>query len=115
MKSAELKKLKALALHTLEERRALEEYNRRESQLREARAWGCYTEEKLAEIAAEVEQLRLAWCKIHDDNRELNGGRFPAMSYYDALEKVTELVDQLLKPPAFMDAALNEGDGVYRP
>lgn len=115
MEASELRRLKALALHTLEERRALDEYNRREAQLREARAWGCYPEEKLAEIAVEVEQLRLAWCKIHDDNRELNGGRFPAMSYYDALEKVAVLVDEALRPPSFMDEALNSGDGVYRP
>lgn len=96
MKASELKRLRALALHTIEERQARDAYNQCEAQLRAARTREFYTEKKLDGFAERVERLRLALCKIRDDNYELNGGHFPAISYLDALEKVAELASELL-------------------
>ena len=95
----DLQLLKKKALHTLKERAALEEYNRAGTtwQWIEANMGNPYTQERLDEQAAKCEELRLKWCKINDDNRDITEGRSPALGFETALEMVAKLVD-LLQP-----------------
>ncbi len=92
----EITRLRDLALHTSKERKAHDEYVRREVQLSNARhpGWG-YSDPKLDGMAEEVEALRLAWVDILHSNVELTGGRSPALNFYAALDSVVDLVDQL--------------------
>ncbi len=99
MTNEELEHLRKKALHTLEERRLMDERHLLTTRWQEATAgigfWDQTTEEekdaRIAEIEAKSEKLRLKHNNLVDDNKNLNDGRTPAIGYFEALELIVQL------------------------
>lgn len=98
MSRKELEHLRKKASHTLEEKKAKDEYNLAENQWQMMNEGGwSYNQEKIDAQASKCNDLRLTWCKIHDDNRDLNEGRFPAITHEGALGIIIKLTNIILE------------------
>lgn len=97
----------------MEERKALDRHLKSGDKLKDAQHWcGRESEKRIAILADDVKHTEQIWREAQERARKV--GR---MDSIEAFEKVVELAGQLLRRADvhFMDEALNNGDGKYKP
>ena len=90
-----LELLKRKALHSLEEQKAKDKFQRAlNAYYIEDEDQECdHTQEKIDALGDKCEKLRVEWRRCQDNNVNNDGERVPPISHYAALELVAKLID----------------------